>query len=175
MVKRAFQMNRSNWFISLMLLCASAAHAVEVDIYGLSSTSVRISRECIDADVNTDKDSVSVKIYTKTNAIGKLSLEKESLTNIYERAFKEKDEMEAFMGPVTEILVVESDSKKSFKVSIEDSGKRYQISRMEPFGDSQYVQSSSSYISRFPYFLKALQGLNLPQATQGSQPPAPGK
>lgn len=164
-----------NWFLTVAFVCTSFVDAMEISVFGLSSMNVRISTECIDAVVDTQNDSVAIRIYAKKDAIGKFSLEEESLESIYKKASEDKDEAEAFFGSATEIILLESESQKYFKVSIEASGKRFQIAPMVKLGDGQYAPTKFSYISNSPSLLKVLQRLNLPQPAEGSLPPAPDK
>ena len=168
-------MKRFNWCLAFVFASASFVDAVEINIFRLSSMSVRVSTECIDAAIDTHSDSVAIRIYATKDNIGKLSLEGESLAAIYKEASKDKDETEAFFRPATELLLVETESQESFKVSIEASGKRFQIAPMVKLGDGQSAPTRFSYISNSPSLLKALQRLKLPQPTEGNQPPAQGK
>jgi len=175
MVEAAFQMKKLNWCLAVVLVCTSLVDAVEINIFRLSSMSVQISTECIDATFDNEKESVAVHIYVKNNASGKFILEGDTLENIYEKARVKFDGMEPFFGRATDILLVETESKKSFKVSIEASGKRFQIAPMVKLGDGQFAPTKFSYISDSPSLLKVLQPLKLPQPIEGNQPPAPGK
>jgi hypothetical protein len=168
-------MKSLKWCFTVVFFCTSFVKAVEINVFGLSSMSVRISTECIDATFDNQEESVAVHIYTKTNAIGKFMLEGDTLEDAYEKARKKFDGMEPFFGKATEILLVETESQKSFKVSIEASGKRFQISPMVKLGDGQYAPTKFSYASNLPSLLKVLQGLNLPQPNQGSMPQPPDK
>ena len=167
-------MRSLSWCFTFVIVCTSFVDAVEINVFGLSSTSVQISTECINATFDNREESVAVYIYAKRNAIGKFMLEDEMLENVYKKAREKFGGMEPFLGQATEVLLVETASKKSFKVSIEASGKRFQISPMEKLGDGQYVATNFSYISDSPSLLKFFQGLKLPPPTQGSpsQPPS---
>ena len=168
-------MRRLNCCLAFVLVCTSFVDAAEIDIFRLSSVSVQISTECIDASFDNKEESVSIHTYVKNNAIGKFILEGDTLENVYEKAREKFHGMEPFFGQATEILVVETESQKTFKVSIEASRKRFQITPMVKLGDGQYVPTKFSYISNSPSLLKALQRLKLPQPTEGNQPPAQGK
>jgi hypothetical protein len=153
-------MRSINWCLAIVFVCTSFVGAVEIEVFSLLSLNVRISTECIDAVVDTQSDSVAIRISAKKETVGRLSFEGESLVAVYEEASKDKDETEAFFGPANEFLLVEVESKKSFKVAIEASGKRFQIAPMVKLGDGQYVPAKFSYISDSASLLRLLQGLN---------------
>ena len=166
-------MKTFNCCIAFALIGFSFVRAVEINIFELSSASVQISTECIDASFDNQEESVAVDIYMKNDACGKFILEEGTLEHVYEKARKKFDGMEPFFGLATAFLLVEKESQKFFKVSIEASGKRFQIAPMVKLGDGQYVPTKFSYISDSPSLLKLLQGLNLPKQSEGGQPPAP--
>jgi hypothetical protein len=164
-----------NWILILVIICNSFVDAVEINVFSISSTEVQISTDCINAAVDTQKDSVSIRLYTKKHIIGKFSLEKESLDSIYQKAFNDEDRTEAFFGPTKEILLVEIESGKSFKVSVEDSGKRFQIAPMAKLGENKYVPTRFPYISNFHLILEFLQGLKLWQPIKENPHSLPDK
>lgn len=146
-----------------VLVFTSFVDALEIEVFGLSSKSVRISTQSINASIDTEDESVGIRIYSKKNVLGKISIDEKSLENVYIKASADKDESEPFFGESVEILLIESESQRIFKVAIEDSGLRFQITPMVKLGENNYTPTKFSYIADLPQLLKAIEGLKLSQ------------
>ena len=167
MVETPFQMR--TWTVIGALLCScfsASGEMIEIAVFSLSSTSVRVSTECIDASVDTEAESVPICFYSRGREIKTLNIEGTSLSHVYEQAVKQHDPSEAFFGPVSEVLLLERKTKEAFLASFDRGERRLKIAPMVKIGANEYVPSKFSFSTKDESILMAFERLKLPQPNE---------
>lgn len=144
------------------LMALRIAGAMEFQASEIIVKWAEVSIDSIDADVDSEEESVKVRFYAKGKSIGGFKIDGVSLKKVFDDAVQNRDENEAFFGPGRELFVSNA-QEGAFYVLLESSGERFQITPLVKLGDDWFFSSKFAYTSRDPKVLEALRRLLEPE------------